>query len=186
MGIFGRNDEKEATYVDSKDETIVSDVAPGEISDNVDNLQRRLNNRQIQLIALGGSIGTALFVSIGSGLNAGGPASLFLAYTLQCLILACVTNCLAEMTTLHPVSGGFVRLAGKFVSLGMQVRYQLQVADNVGKVDDAFGFMAGWNFFFYEALLIPFEITALNLVLSFWRDDIPTAAVCGVCIVCYA
>lgn len=48
------------------------------------------------------------------------------------------------------------------------------------------GFMAGWNFFFYEALLIPFEITALNLVLSFWRDDIPTAAVCAACIVAYA
>ena len=67
---------------------------------------------------------------------------------------------MAEMSILMPVSGGFIRLAGKWV-------------------DDAFGFMAGWNFFFYEALLIPFEITALNLVLSFWRDDIPTAAVCA-------
>lgn len=28
--------------------------------------------------------------------------------------------------------------------------------------------MAGWNFFFYEALLIPFEITALNTVLKYW------------------
>ncbi|KAK1056001.1 hypothetical protein LTR12_008150 [Friedmanniomyces endolithicus] len=34
-------------------------------------------------------------------------------------------------------------------------------------VDDALGFMAGWNFFFYEALLIPFEVTALNSVLGF-------------------
>ena len=53
-------------------------------------------------------------------------------------------------------------------------------------VDEAFGFAAGWNFFFYEALLIPFEITALNLVLSFWRDDIPVAAVCAACVVLYA
>lgn len=45
--------------------------------------------------------------------------------------------------------------------------------------------MAGWNFYFYEALLIPFEITALNLVLSFWRDDIPVAAVCAACVVLY-
>lgn len=74
---------------------------------------------------------------------------------------------MAEMATLMPVSGGFIRLAGKWV-------------------DDAWGFMAGWNFFFYEALLIPFEITALNLVLSFWRDDIPAAAVCAACIVLYA
>jgi amino acid transporter len=45
--------------------------------------------------------------------------------------------------------------------------------------------MVGWNFFFYEALLIPFEITALNTVLSYWRDDIPTAAVCVACIVLF-
>jgi amino acid transporter len=46
--------------------------------------------------------------------------------------------------------------------------------------------MAGWNFFLYEALLIPFEITALNIVLKYWRDDIPAAAVCAACIVLYA
>lgn len=34
--------------------------------------------------------------------------------------------------------------------------------------------------------MIPFEITAINLILSYWRDDIPVAAVCAVCIVLYA
>ena len=58
------------------------DVFAGEVSDNADQLQRRLGNRQIQLIAIGGSIGTALFVSIGGGLNKGGPGSLFLAYVI--------------------------------------------------------------------------------------------------------
>ncbi|CAG8306917.1 unnamed protein product [Penicillium salamii] len=120
-----------------------------------------------QLLAIGGSICTGLFVSIGNGLAAGGPGSLLIAFTFYSLILACVNNCIAEMTVYHPVSGGFIRLAGKWV-------------------DDALGFMVGWNFFFYEALMIPFEITALNLVLSYWRDDIPIAAVCAVCIVLYA
>lgn len=46
--------------------------------------------------------------------------------------------------------------------------------------------MAGWNFFLYEALLIPFEITALNIVLNYWRDDIPAGAVCAAVIVLYA
>lgn len=45
--------------------------------------------------------------------------------------------------------------------------------------------MAGWNFFLYEALLIPFEITALNIVMKYWRDDIPVAAVCAIVIVLY-
>ncbi|KAL4914517.1 amino acid permease/ SLC12A domain-containing protein [Aspergillus aurantiobrunneus] len=130
-------------------------------------LHRRLENRQIQLIAIGGSIGTALFVSIGEGLNHGGPASLLLAYSIYSLMLSLVNNCIAEMSTYMPISGAFIRLAGKWV-------------------DEAFGFMAGWNFYFYEALLVPFEITALNLVLSFWSDNIPVAAVCAACIVLYA
>lgn len=146
----------------------VSDVDSGEIvNGNVDGLQRKLANRQIQLIAIGGSIGTALFVSIGSGLYRGGPGSLFLAYLIYSCSLGLVNNCMAEMATLHPVSGGFIRMAGKWV-------------------DEALGFAVGWNFFLYEALLIPFEITALNLVLGFWRDDIPAAAVIAVCIVLYA
>ena len=139
----------------------------GEVADNVDELKRSLGNRQIQLVAIGGSIGTALFVSIGGGLNKGGPGSLLLAYCLYSCLLGFVNNSVAEMTTFMPISGGFVRMAGKWV-------------------DDAFGFMAGWNFFFYEALLIPFEITAITQVLSFWRDDIPTAAVCVACIALYA
>lgn len=149
----------------SKEARDQTDVQHG-ISDNADQLQRRLGNRQIQLIAIGGSIGTALFVSIGTGLLQGGPASLLLGYTIYACLLGLVNNGIAEMATLHPVSGGFVRMAGKWV-------------------DDALGFMVGWNFFFYEALLIPYEVTALNLVLSFWRDDIPAAAVCAVCIVLY-
>lgn len=133
-------------------------------------LHRRLDNRQIQLVAIGGSIGTAIFISIGTALEAGGPGSLLISWTLYSCAMALVTNCLTEMTTLMPVAGGFIRLAGLWV-------------------DDAFGFMAGWNFFLYEALLIPFEITALNLVLSYWVPVIaepgPMAGFCAACIVAY-
>ena len=47
-------------------------------------------------------------------------------------------------------------------------------------------FMTGWNFFLYETLFVSFEIAALNLVLKFWRDDIPVAAVCAAVVVLYA
>lgn len=151
----------------SEEPTSGVDVASGSVSVIHDGLQRRLGNRQIQLIAIGGSIGTALFITIGSALEKSGPGSLFLAFFIYCMFLACVNNCMAEMSTYMPVSGGFVRLAGKWV-------------------DEAFGFMAGWNFFFYEAICIPFEITALYTVLSFWSDKIPVAAICAACMVLYA
>lgn len=160
-------DSKQEKNIVSESYGEAPDIAEILVGENADDLQRRLGNRQIQLIAIGGSIGTALFVSIGSGLARGGPGSLFLAYTIYSCFLGLVNNCMAEMAVLQPVSGGFIRMAGKWV-------------------DDAFGFMAGWNFFFYEALLIPFEITALNLVLTFWSDKIPVAAICAACIVLYA
>ncbi|POR34745.1 General amino acid permease AGP2 [Tolypocladium paradoxum] len=165
------DEEKQSTKLEVPGSPELGDVVNNHLGDNADDLHRRLNNRQIQLIAIGGSIGTALFVSIGNGLATGGPASLLIAYTIYPLVLACVNNSIAEMTVLMPVSGGFIRLAGHWV-------------------DDAFGFMAGWNFFLYEALLIPFEITALNLVLSFWEPKMkepgPTAAICAAVIICYA
>ncbi|KAF2180357.1 hypothetical protein K469DRAFT_794601 [Zopfia rhizophila CBS 207.26] len=57
-------------------------------------------------------------------------------------------NCMSEMATYMPVSGGFVRMAGRWVG-------------------DEFGIMASRNFFSYKSLLIHFEITATNLALSF-------------------
>lgn len=152
------SDEKEPAY-----DAVESDFG---LVENVDDLKRRLTGRQMQMIAIGGSIGTALFVSIGSGLTQGGPGSLFIAFIIYCVFLAAVNNCMAEMAVFMPVSGSFIRMGSKWV-------------------DEAFGFMLGWNFFLYEAVLIPWEISALNLVLTFWRDDIPLAAVCAGCIVLY-
>ena len=74
---------------------------------------------------------------------------------------------MAEMTAYQPVAGGFIRLAGMWY-------------------DDALGFMVNWNFFFFEALMIAFEITAINLVLTYWRTDIPVVAFCAACIVLFA
>lgn len=118
------------------------------------------------MIAIGGSIGTATFVSIGNGLAAGGPGSLLIAFTIATAMMGLVNNSMAEMAVYMPVSGAFVRMAGHWV-------------------DESLGFLAGWNFFLYEAVLIPFEISALNLVLTFWRDDIPVEAVIVACIVLY-
>lgn len=114
MGVFDKFSREKDVDVEVNSAHAI-DVSHGIISENKDDLQRRLGNRQIQLLAIGGSIGTALFVSIGSGLHAGGPASLFLAYTLYSCMLGLVNNCIAEMTVLMPVSGGFIRLAGEWV-----------------------------------------------------------------------
>lgn len=153
--------EKKVTTVDNED------VQSGQVQEDNGGLHRRVGNRQIQLFAIGGSIGTGLFVSIGGALFKAGPIGLLLAFVFYSCIIGLVNNSMAEMCTLMPVSGGFVRMAGKWV-------------------DDALGFSAGFNFFCYQAISIPFEITAVNVVLGYWRDDIPVAAVCAACIAAYA
>ncbi|KAL0954516.1 hypothetical protein HGRIS_003483 [Hohenbuehelia grisea] len=133
---------------------------------NGDRTHRTLQNRHIQLIGMGGAIGTALFVQIGSALTKGGPGSLFLAFTLWCSVILSVNACLAEMVTWIPISSPFARYADRFV-------------------DPALGFCAGINFFIYEAVLVPFEITAFNLVLQYWTDKIPVPAVIAIILVLY-
>lgn len=92
---------------DEKGSPVPYDESDGsvELTGNADGLKRNLGNRQIQMIAIGGSIGTALFVSIGNGLITGGPGSLFIAYTLYSIILAMVNSSMAEMAVFMPISG---------------------------------------------------------------------------------
>ncbi|KAK6857804.1 general amino acid permease [Apiospora arundinis] len=133
----------------------------------LDQTHRKLKSRHIQLIGIGGTIGTALYVQIGKGLLQGGPGSLFLAFSLWCSVILAVTLCMAEMVTYLPISSPFIRFAGRWV-------------------DEAFGFAAGWNFFVFEAALVPFEITACNVVIHFWSEAVPTAAIIAIVIILYA
>jgi amino acid transporter len=131
-----------------------------------DHTHRTLKSRHIQLIGIGGTIGTALYVQIGRGLMNGGPASLFIAFTLWCSFILAVTLCMAEMVTYLPISSPFIRFAGLYV-------------------DEAFGFAAGWNFFVFEAAMVPFEITACNVIIHYWSDAVPAGGIIAITIVLY-
>lgn len=69
----------------------------------------------------------------------------------RCLPILAVTLCMAEMVTYLPISSPFIRFAGDYV-------------------DQALGFAAGWNFFIFEAALVPFEITACNVIIHYWSS----------------
>ncbi|KAK6355636.1 hypothetical protein TWF718_000030 [Orbilia javanica] len=133
-----------------------------------DTTHRQLKERHVQLIGIGGTIGTALFVAIGRGLALGGPASLFLGFTLWSTVVLCVNNCLAEMVSYLPISSPFIRFAGRFV-------------------DEAFGVATGYNFFIFEAMMVPFEIVASTFILSFWpgSTSVHPAIIISIIIVVY-
>lgn len=71
------------------------------------------------------------------------------------------------MVTYLPISSPFIRFAGRFV-------------------DDAFGFAAGWNFFVFEAALVPFEIVACNVIIGFWSQAVPAGGIIAIVLVLYA
>ncbi|KAJ7606953.1 general amino acid permease AGP2 [Mycena polygramma] len=131
-----------------------------------DRTHRTLKARHIQLITIGGTIGTVLFVQIGSVLPVGGPGSLFLAIVLWSTVVIAINNCLPEMVTWIPISSPYVRFADRFV-------------------DEALGVCSGLNWFFSLGIGIPYEITAFNLMLNFWTDKIPVVSVILFVIICY-
>lgn len=57
-------------------------VDSGSMQSTYDHTHRKLKPRHVQLIGIGGTIGTALYVQIGSGLRTSGPASLFIGFSL--------------------------------------------------------------------------------------------------------
>ncbi|GAA5923553.1 hypothetical protein JCM1841_002980 [Sporobolomyces salmonicolor] len=119
-------------------------------------VHRHLKARHLQMIALGGTIGTGLFVGAGSALATGGPLGIFLGYTIMGCVVGSMMVALGELTTLYPVSGAFTHYSARFV-------------------DPAVGFALGWNYWYSYAITLPTEITAAALVIQFWRDDINVA-----------
>ncbi|KAK1572883.1 amino acid permease [Colletotrichum navitas] len=130
-------------------------------------LHRKLRGKEVQLFAIGGAIGTSLYVQMGAALPKGGPAGLFVAFIIWGCVMWAVNECFAEMVTYVPVPSPFVRFAGEWV-------------------DEALGFAMAWNFFLNMAILVPFEIVAMGIMISFWTDAVPIVAIIVPMIALYA
>ncbi|KAF5360267.1 hypothetical protein D9758_009117 [Tetrapyrgos nigripes] len=120
-------------------------------------LQAKLKPRHLSMIAVGGSIGTGLFVGSGSALRNGGPAGLIIAWTLMGILLVNVTQALGEMAIVFPVTGGFYTLSGRFL-------------------DEGFAFAMGWNYCLQWFVTIPLEISVAATTVQYWTSDVPQAA----------
>ncbi|KAF2749368.1 amino acid permease [Sporormia fimetaria CBS 119925] len=115
-------------------------------------LARRLKGRHLQMIAIGGSIGTGLFVGSGQALANGGPASLVIAYCLVGIMMYCTVHALGEMAVLFPVAGSFSAYSTRFI-------------------DPAWGFAMGWNYALQWLVVLPLEIVAATFTIEFWTHD---------------
>ncbi|MCD0475882.1 amino acid permease [Flavobacterium sp. EDS] len=116
-------------------------------------LKRGLSNRHIQLIALGGSIGTGLFLGIGPAAVLAGP-SVILGYAVAGIIAFFIMRQLGEMVVEEPVSGSFSHFAYKYCG-------------------SFAGFASGWNYWILYILVSMAELTAIGVYVQFWWPEVP-------------
>jgi L-asparagine transporter-like permease len=123
------------------------------ISEREIGLRRTLSSRQLSMIAIGGAIGTGLFLGSGFAIGFAGP-SVLVSYLIGALITLLLMGCMAEMTVAHPTSGSFGAWAEFYVSplAGFLVRY---------------AYWAG------VVLALGTEITAIAIYMRFWFPGVP-------------
>ncbi|HHL2561962.1 TPA: amino acid permease [Yersinia enterocolitica] len=117
-------------------------------------LKRGLKNRHIQLIALGGAIGTGLFLGIAQTIKMAGP-SVILGYAIGGFIAFLIMRQLGEMVVEEPVAGSFSHFAYKYWG-------------------DFAGFLSGWNYWAMFILVGMAELTAVGIYIQYWWPEIPT------------
>lgn len=122
--------------------------------ENAQELKRGLKARHLNMIAIGGAIGTGIFLALGATINQAGPGGALVAYGCIGVMVYFLMTSLGEMATLIPDSGSFGTYATKFV-------------------DPAFGFAMGWNYWYNWAITVAAEMVAGALIMKYWFPNVP-------------
>lgn len=126
----------------------------GTDTDNHEKLHRGLKNRHIQMIALGGAIGTGLFYGSGTTIRLVGPG-ISLSYIIGGIAIFFVVRALGEMSVDEPVSGAFSHYAYRYWG-------------------DFPGFFSGWNYWFNYVVVSMAELSVVGVYINFWYPSVPT------------
>ncbi|MEX2947370.1 amino acid permease [Staphylococcus warneri] len=112
-------------------------------------IQRGLKDRHISMIAIGGCIGTGLFMTSGGAIHSAGALGALIAYAIIGAMVFFLMTSLGEMATYLPVSGSFSTYATRFV-------------------DPSLGFALGWNYWFNWVITVAADVTIAAQVIQYW------------------
>src|ERR1043166_754307 len=123
------------------------------VQPEVEGLHRRLSQRQLTMMAIGGAIGVGLFLGSSVTIRLAGPA-VVLSYLLGAGIALIMSYVLTEMAVVHPVAGAFGVYAEKYLNpwAGFSVRATYGVA---------------------QIIAIGAEVTAAGIYISYWFPNVP-------------
>ncbi|GBF32548.1 D-serine/D-alanine/glycine transporter [Desulfocucumis palustris] len=125
------------------------------MSQNVmqEDLHRGLQERHIQLIAIGGAIGVGLFLGSATAIKAAGPA-LILSYIIAGLFIFFIMRALGELAVSYPVAGSFSTYSYTFLG-------------------PLAGYITGWTYWFMWVVTCMAEITAAGVYMQYWFPGVP-------------
>lgn len=126
-------------------------------------MRRGLKNRHMQMIALGGAIGTGLFYGSAPTIQLAGPA-ISLSYLIGGVIIFFIMRMLGEMAVDNPVSGSFSHYANTYWG-------------------EFPGFLSGWNYWVNYIIVSMAELTAVGIYVNFWWPDVPQWLSALICLV---
>jgi L-asparagine transporter-like permease len=118
------------------------------------NLKRKLKSRHVQFIAIGGTIGTGLFLAAGNAIVTAGPA-VILGYTIAGIIVYMLMRQLGEMNTEEPMAGSFSYFAHKYWGTFP-------------------GFLSGWNYWIAYVIVGVIELIASAAYMQYWFPGLET------------
>ncbi|KAI1343112.1 amino acid permease [Xylariaceae sp. FL0016] len=127
-----------------------------------DGLQRGLKNRHLQMIAFGGVVGASIWYGTGTAIANSGPLGALICFFIVGVDVFFVMQSLGEMSTLFPVQGAFIELAGRFI-------------------DPAFSFSLGWNYVYLwitneqyaNMQQIANDYNNISLIMGLWTTAVP-------------
>ncbi|MDN3310365.1 amino acid permease [Microbacterium oryzae] len=127
--------------------------ASASASDDAPRMKRALQGRHIQMIALGGAIGTGLFYGSADTIGVAGP-SVLLAYLVVGAVIFLIIRALGEMSVDEPVSGAFSHFAHRNWS-------------------PRAGFVSGWNYWFNYIAVAMVELSVVGSFVNYWLPAVP-------------
>ena len=116
-------------------------------------LQQHLTSAQMVMIAIGGAVGTGLFMGSAFAIGFAGPAVL-VSYAIGAFIALLLIGCLGEMTVAHPTSGSF----------GAYAEYYL---------GPMAGFVVRYAYWAALVLAVGMEVTAVGMYMAYWFKEVP-------------
>lgn len=125
-----------------------------EVTENADGTMRSLSNRNVQMIAIGGTIGTGLFLGSGTTISKTGP-SILLVYLVLGIFFFLMMRAIGEMLYSDPSQHTFVFFITRY--LGPTV-----------------GHFTGWTYWLGLSFCAMAEITAISTYVQFWFPNIPS------------